>query len=88
METEQLTTVETTITTGLKLVLHNDDVNPMERVIVLLVMVMGYDAHRAEQLATLAHYRGKACIKEGGSLTELMEKQAILSSENLTVTLE
>lgn len=80
--------IEAGVTTDLKLVLHNDDVNPIQRVIILLVMIMGYDTARAEQLATTAHYKGKACIKEGGNLDYLLQVKGALNNENLTVTLE
>lgn len=80
--------IETGVTTDLKLVLHNDDVNPIQRVIILLVMIMGYDTARAEQLATIAHHKGKVCIKEGGNLDYLLQVKGALNNENLTVTLE
>lgn len=87
MQTEELISVEA-IPTQLKLVLHNDHINSFERVVIVIIMVMGYDKVRAEQLATLAHYNGKATLLEGGDLNYLMFIQHVFAEENLKTTLE
>lgn len=85
---EQAETTYSGVTTGLKLVLHNDDHNPFQKVILLLIMIMDYDPQRSEQIAYLVHHRGKYAIKEGGDLDELLAIKEALVQRGLTVTLE
>jgi len=80
--------VTTGITTDLKLILWNDDVTPMEQVLFTIILVMGYDNIRAEQLMQLAHNKGKACLKEGGNLDELLWCKEAFGRVGITVTLE
>ncbi len=48
-----------------EIVLHNDDVNTFEHVIVSLVEICGHDALQAEQCAWIVHYNGKCSVKRG-----------------------
>ncbi len=48
-----------------KLVLHNDDVNTFEHVIVSIQRILKYELHRAEQITYLIHFKGRASAKEG-----------------------
>jgi Uncharacterized conserved protein len=86
--TQEKETTATEITTNLKLILHNDPVNSFQQVIMVLVAVLRIDAVRAEQLATIAHYKGKAVVKEGGNLDDLMAVASTLGDYGLTVSLE
>ncbi len=85
---EQLELQETYTTTTLRLILHNDNVNSFQRVIVVIVLLMGYDVIRAEQLATIAHHKGTATLMEGKDIDYLLMMQMLFRNENLTVTIE
>lgn len=48
-----------------EIVLHNDDVNTFEHVIVSLMEICDHDPLQAEQCAWLVHYTGKCSVKRG-----------------------
>ena len=76
------------ITTDLKLVLHNDDATDMGTVLAAIMVVMGYDQVRAEQLMVLAHHRGQVCMKDGGDLDALIGAKEAFGRVGINVTLE
>ena len=45
--------------------LHNDDVNTFEHVIVSLMEICDHDPLQAEQCAWLVHYKGRCSVKRG-----------------------
>ena len=47
------------------LVLHNDDVNTFDYVIMCLIEVCKHSLHQAEQCTWLVHYKGKCEVKTG-----------------------
>lgn len=48
-----------------KLVLHNDDHNTFQHVIVTIMRVLKYELERAEQITYLIHYKQRANAKTG-----------------------
>lgn len=48
-----------------EIILHNDDVNTFEHVIVSLMDICDHDPLQAEQCAWLVHYTGKCSVKRG-----------------------
>jgi ATP-dependent Clp protease adaptor protein ClpS len=58
-----------------EIILHNDDVNTFEHVIVSLMEICDHDPFQAEQCAWLVHYKGKCSVKRGsyGTLRPLCE---------------
>ena len=48
-----------------EIILHNDDVNTFEHVIVSLMEVCDHDPIQAEQCAWLVHYKGRCTVKRG-----------------------
>lgn len=59
------TGTDTSLDTGKKLVLFNDDVNTFDFVIETLIEVCGHDPHQAENCALIAHFKGKCAVKNG-----------------------
>jgi ATP-dependent Clp protease adaptor protein ClpS len=48
-----------------EIILHNDDVNTFEHVIVSLMEICGHEPLQAEQCAWLVHHIGKCSVKRG-----------------------
>ena len=48
-----------------EIILHNDDVNTFENVIVSLMDICDHEPLQAEQCAWLVHYTGKCSVKRG-----------------------
>ena len=48
-----------------EIVLHNDDVNTFDHVIMCLIDICGHDEIQAEQCASIVHYNGKCSVKRG-----------------------
>ena len=48
-----------------EIILHNDDVNTFEHVIISLMEICDHDPIQAEQCAMLVHYTGKCSVKRG-----------------------
>ena len=48
-----------------EIILHNDDVNTFEHVIVSLMEICDHDPLQAEQCAWLVHHKGKCSVKRG-----------------------
>lgn len=47
-----------------RLVVHNDDVNTFDWVILSLMEICGHTDEQAEQLSLIIHFKGKAIVKE------------------------
>jgi len=52
-------------TDQLDLVVHNDDVNTFDHVILSLMEICGHDPIQAEQCAWIVHNNGKCSVKRG-----------------------
>ena len=48
-----------------KLVIHNDDVNTFDFVIMCLIDICEHTPEQAEQCTMLIHYKGKCTVKTG-----------------------
>lgn len=61
-----------------ELVVHNDDVNTFEWVIMSLKEVCGHSATQAEQCTMLVHFKGEATVKTGEELKLTGMKEALI----------
>jgi len=68
---------DTELSNSYKLILHNDNHNSFEWVILCLISVLNISVVNAEQLATLAHHKGKIQIKHGSHDDMLLFKDAL-----------
>lgn len=48
-----------------EVILHNDDVNTFEHVIISLMEICGHEPLQAEQCAWIVHNNGKCSVKRG-----------------------
>ena len=53
------------ITSGVDLIVYNDDINTFDHVIECLVRICNHDMLQAEQSATIIHFKGKSVVKTG-----------------------
>lgn len=74
------------VTSGVRLILYNDDVNTFDHVIECLVRICNHDVLQAEQSATLVHYKGK-CVVKTGERGELAAMCQALCDEDLSAAL-
>lgn len=87
--TEELeeTVVESTTDRAREIILHNDDVNTFEHVIISLMDICGHDPIQAEQCAMLVHYTGKCSVKRG-SFDALLPKCTALCDRGLSADIQ
>ena len=69
------------------LVLHNDDVNSFEHVIMCLIHYCKHELEQAEQCTMVTHNNGRCSIMSG-SMDELLPVYNVLLDNELTVTIE
>jgi ATP-dependent Clp protease adaptor protein ClpS len=69
------------------LIVHNDDVNTFENVIITLIEVCGHSFEQAEQCALIIHNNGKCNVKSG-DLEELIIMKEQIESRGITATVE
>jgi ATP-dependent Clp protease adaptor protein ClpS len=69
------------------LVVHNDDVNTFENVIITLIEVCGHNMQQAEQCATIIHNNGRCSVKNG-DLEELIIMKEQIESRGISATVE
>lgn len=67
MQRKEEQELETLVLDGVQkeIILHNDDVNTFEHVIVSLMEICDHDPFQAEQCAWLVHYKGRCSVKRG-----------------------
>lgn len=70
-----------------KIVVHNDDHNPFEWVIMCFVDILGHSTVQAEQCAHLIHFKGKCSVKSG-SFDELKPLKDGLVDRGLSAVIE
>ncbi len=70
-----------------KIVVHNDDHNTFDWVIITLIEILGHSTVQAEQCAHLIHFKGKTSVKHG-SLDELKPLKDGLVDRGLSATIE
>ena len=66
-----------------KLVVHNDDVNTFDFVIMCLIDICEHTPEQAEQCTMLIHYKGKCTVKTG-AMEVLKSMHEKLLSRGLT----
>lgn len=72
---------------GVRLIVHNDDVNSFEWVIDSLVEICKHTPEQAEQCAFIIHFKGKYAVQQGTrSLLAPMREQ--LTDRGINATLE
>lgn len=64
-ELEELLEVKDMTTKAREIILHNDDVNTFEHVIISLMEICDHEPLQAEQCAWLVHHIGKCSVKRG-----------------------
>jgi len=64
-ETLEKSSTQTDDAQDSKLILYNDEFNTFDHVIESIKVICELDQHQAEQIAMLAHYRGKATVRKG-----------------------
>ena len=69
------------------IILHNDDYNTFDHVIVSLIEICSHSPEQAEQCAHITHFNGKCDVKKGAyPVLERMYRK--LKLRGLSVTLE
>lgn len=72
---------------GVRLIVHNDDVNSFEWVIESLIEICKHSLEQAEQCAYIIHYKGKYAVQQGSrSVLSPMREQ--LTDRGINATLE
>jgi ATP-dependent Clp protease adaptor protein ClpS len=75
-------------TTGVYLVVLNDDHNTFDWVIRCFMEVLEHTSEQAEQLAYIVHTKGKATVKNGSSVEELLPFKVALCDRGLLAEIE
>ncbi len=71
---------------GVRLVVHNDDVNTFEWVIESLIDICNHTMEQAEQCAYIIHYSGKYAVQQGTRRTlSPMREQLVDRGINATI---
>ena len=71
---------------GVRLVVHNDDVNTFEWVIESLVEICRHTLEQAEQCAFIIHYKGKYAVHQGTKpMLSPMREQLVDRGINATI---
>ena len=70
-----------------EIILHNDDVNTFEHVIISLMDICGHEPMQAEQCAWIVHHNGKCSVKRG-TFDQLEPKCTALLERGLSADIE
>ncbi len=71
---------------GVRLVVHNDDVNTFEWVIESLVEICRHTLEQAEQCAFIIHFKGKYAVQQGTKvMLSPMREQLVDRGINATI---
>lgn len=71
-----------------KLMLLNDEVNSMDFIVHCLQEILQMWREQAEQCATLAHYKGKVCVKEADTEFDLLPFKNAFSERGVDTRIE
>ncbi len=74
--------------TGVYLVVLNDDHNSFEWVIACFMEILGHTSEQSEQLAYLIHTKGAATVKNGSSVDELLPFKVALCDRGLLAEIQ
>lgn len=72
---------------GVRLIVHNDDVNTFEWVIESLVEICKHTLEQAEQCAYIIHFKGKYAVQQGAR-SALAPMREQLTDRGINATLE
>ena len=70
-----------------EIVLHNDDVNTFDHVIISLMEICDHEPIQAEQCAWIVHHNGKCSVKRG-SFDELEPRCVALLDRGLSAAIQ
>ena len=70
-----------------EIILHNDDVNTFDHVILSLMEICEHDPIQAEQCAMIVHYNGKCSVKRG-TFDQLEPKCTALLNRGLSADIQ
>lgn len=70
-----------------QLIVHNDDVNTFDWVIVSLMEICKHTSIQAEQCSLIIHHKGKCCVKNG-ELSKLRPMKEGLTDRGIQATIE
>ena len=70
-----------------EIILHNDDVNTFDHVILSLMEICEHDPIQAEQCAMIVHYNGKCSVKRG-TFDQLEPKCTALLDRGLSADIQ
>lgn len=70
-----------------EIILHNDDVNTFDHVIISLMDICGHEPLQAEQCAWIVHHNGKCSVKRG-TFDQLEPKCTALLERGLSAEIE
>lgn len=70
-----------------EIILHNDDVNTFDHVILSLMEICDHDPIQAEQCAMIVHYTGKCSVKRG-TFDQLEPKCTALQDRGLSADIQ
>ncbi len=70
-----------------EIILHNDDVNTFDHVILSLMEICDHDPIQAEQCAMIVHYNGKCSVKRG-TFDQLEPKCTALLDRGLSADIQ
>lgn len=79
--------LDTIVSTGCKLIVHNDEVNTFDWVIKALIEVCQHTPQQAEQCTWIIHFKGKCIVKEG-SKDELRTMREAIVERGISATIE
>jgi ATP-dependent Clp protease adaptor protein ClpS len=79
--------LNSSIDTGVSLVVYNDEVNTFDWVIESLVKICSQNSEQAEQCAYLIHYQGRYAVKHGNKRV-LNPMRRGLADRGISATLE
>lgn len=84
---EEEVLVKETVTHTHRLIVHNDNINTFDWVILALIEVCKHSMEQAEQCSLFIHYKGKYAVKQG-DFTSLNNMRIAISERGIGVTVE
>lgn len=70
-----------------ELILHNDDYNSFDHIVIALMKICKHSSEQAQQCALIAHHNSKCSIKKDSK--DVLEKlKDLFKQQNIIVTIE
>lgn len=70
-----------------QLIVHNDDYNSFQNVIISLMTYCNHSVEQAENCAIVVHHKG-SCVVDAGDFDDILHKKSLLQNNGLTVSME